>query len=205
MRDFQLGDIVRIKRFSDRVYYMVTDVADFSVEGDEQPDIECELIRIFPVSAITHVEMLDQNELALVAGKEDKEHDIILNFIRKERSMRGIHGEPDWETRIKLTNTPAYQEEVNGYKEVTPPVVVKKVTANDIKRIVEDDTTDKQIEIYVERMDTHLTLLHIAIKNNQPQEIELQKSKLKEVRNKLMELEYFQMAQRRNGTSINIK
>jgi hypothetical protein len=200
MQEFKTGDIVKVKGFQQIEYYIVTDVVDFSKEGDEMPDIECEIGRIYPVSHNFSLDLVNQNKLEMVAKYDSKESKMMLDFLKKEREKLGMFDKPVYMDIVEINLGLVEFEEVelkdgskvsvvepNGY----PTVIRPKFGEREIKRLLSDTTTEEQMEIYAERMDTHLDLLHKALNDGDKEEVDFQKEQLEKVRQKLMELEYF--------------
>jgi hypothetical protein len=198
--EFHIGDIVKVKGFNDKVeYFVVTDTADFTKEGATKPDIECEIGQIFPITRKFELFTLNQDRLEIVARRKTKENTMMIDFIIKERQVKlGEYGEPMFIQVVKHNLGEIEFEEGVTMKVAEPkrksnlPAVAKpKFGEREIKALLNDDTTQKQMEVYIERLDLHLELLHQAMQDNDEETIELQKYQLEKVRQKLMELEYF--------------
>jgi hypothetical protein len=197
--EFQIGDIVKVKGFNEKVeYFIVTDTADFTQEGATKPDIECEIGQIFPITSKFDLFNLNQDRLELVAGKQTKENAMMIDFIIKERQVKlGEYGEPMFVTVIKH-NLGQIEFEEGVTMKVAEPIrknARPKFGERELKALMNDKTGEKTMEVYIERMDTHLELLHKAIQENDEEAIELQKYQLDQVRLKLMQLEYFGLKQ----------
>jgi hypothetical protein len=197
--EFQIGDIVKVKGFNEKVeYFIVTDTADFTQEGATKPDIECEIGQIFPITSKFELFNLNQDRLELVAGKKTKENAMMIDFIIKERQVRlGEYGEPMFVTVVKHNLGEIEFEEGITMKVAEPSKKVAKPRfgERELKALMNDDTGEKRLKLYIERMDTHLELLHKAIQENNEENIELQKYQLEQVRQELMKLEYFGLKQ----------
>jgi hypothetical protein len=216
MQEFKIGDIVKLKATQEIAYFIVTDVADFTQEGAELPDIECEVGQIYPVTVSFELELLNQNHLEIVARHETKESRMMLDFLKKEREKLGVFDKPiyidiiDYNLgrvefeEIELTDGTKVSV-VEPSKKNYPMVISPKFGEREIKSILKDTHIEDAIDTYAERMDTHLDLLNIALQEGDTEEIEFQKSQLEKVRQKLMEFEYFKLSTRPNGMSIKIK
>lgn len=213
MKKFELGDIVKVGQSRTEEYFIVTDVADFTMDAeDSYPDIDYELYRIYPVSRGSVVQIESQDMLRIVAKNGVKEHKMMIDYIMKEREIKGIFGEPDFSRRIRLTDTPAYQEEVekslrkDEYKgelkeKLQAEIEINKVEEpqpakfgeEDFDNLWNSDIGQKQVDDLLAKMDTHLDLLHKAKAKNNHKDVAFQKEQLEKVRQGLMELEYFQL------------
>ena len=236
MRKVELGDIVKLKdRYGndglDGAYYIITDYADFTEESDEQPDVDCEMMQVYPALETPEIAIIHIEKIEIVCANGDAEYEIMLKHIAKDRERNGWYDEPEYFAYLKTNGTPEYRKLLNEiiqggnatpllnkrswYKQDGTRFKTNTSTKNnnvkqeynekDIAEILADETSQNQIEVYTERLDNHLDLLHKAILENDAGQIDLQKSKLEEVRRTLMELEYFTLNKRRSGTSINIK
>lgn len=179
MVKFKLGDIVKYKLLGENCYYVITDIANYTQEDDEHPEIECEIALIYPISNLQTIETIGQDELEMVAEFKSRDYILLMDYIQKERERKG---------RLPSRVEPVIRD---GEKE--------------IRKILEDNGAEIQTELFVGKMNTHLELLLNAINEKDKKEIKFHKEKLEEIRKKLMELEYFQLEQRRNGVSIRIK
>lgn len=215
MKDFGIGDIVKFKGYSDVEYYIVTDIIDFTEEGDENPDIECELGQIFPVENNFSLDLINQDKLELLSKFNTKENDMMIDFLIKEREKLGIFGKPIYmdivENNLGILDL---EEEDAPVKEAVKPEKSKNIYPSiakprfgekEIKRILDDTKADEKTNTYSERMNVHLDLLNKAMNDGDEKEVEFQKAQLEKVRNKLMELEYFKMATRMKGVSLRVK
>jgi hypothetical protein len=206
--EFKIGDIVKVKGFNETMeYFIVTDTIDFTKKGADKPDIECEIGQIFPVTNNFEVFSLNQDRLEIVARKNMKENKMMIDFVIKERqNVLGDYNEPVF---LQIIKNNLGQVATNYQPVVAPinkPAIVKpKFGEREIKKILDDTKTQDEIDAYVEHMDIHLSLLHTAIENNDEDDINFQKTQLEKVRQRLMELEYFQLEKRRSGVSIKIK
>jgi hypothetical protein len=123
---------------------------------------------------------------------------MMIDFIIKERQVRlGEYGEPMFVTVVKHNLGEIEFEEGVTMKVAEPSKKVAKPRfgERELKALMNDDTGEKRLKLYIERMDTHLELLHKAIQENNEENIELQKYQLEQVRQELMKLEYFGLKQ----------
>jgi hypothetical protein len=205
-RGFELGDIVSLRLLGEKHYYIIVDHVDYSQEGDEQPNIKHGTMLIYPVIQSPKVEYVDENELNHVADFKSRDYKMLMEYIKKERERAGWFVQPEY-LRIVGDDTIKYATN-GGVKEVVKPVQKKKVVKygeTEIRKILNNNHTEIVTEEYVGRMNTHLDLLSLAIEKGDDDNIKLQMEQLEKVRAKLMELEYFKLSERRNGTSIKIK
>ena len=201
---FGLGDIVSLKLLGEKHYYIVVDHVDYSQESDEQPNIKNGVMLIYPVIQIPKVEYVDEKELVHVAKFKSKDYVMLMQYIKKERERAGWFVQPEY-LRIVGDDTIKYAKNGGVVKAVKPPENKAKFGDTEIRRILNSNHTEIVMEEYVNRMNTHLDLLSLAIANGDENNIELQKEQLEKVRQKLMELEYFKLSERRSGTSLKIK
>lgn len=186
--EFKKGDIVKWKNIVAVEYFVVEDVLDLSLEEDEQPYIEYEIAQIFPVKKDMKTDVVHPEHLELVAKEEDGTHyQNIIDFVKRERERKGWFDTP---------KKPPVKK---------PKEIKVKFGEKEIKKILSDTKADKQLDAYLGKMDMHLKLLHKAIEKDDMNAIDLHKQKLEEIRQKLMELEYFQMEERIKGLSTKIK
>ena len=199
LNKFGVGDIVEnVSNNSDRTtLYMVTDVVCLS---DAAPTTY-EIVQIYPILLNEMVGIVEESRLRLYAKLYSSGHLATLSEIRLERKKKGLP--PDSESveialEMAKINT-QYEKQSENEKPKSKKSAKKKAKfdANGIKRILSDDTAEKQVEEYKERLDQHLKLLFVAMTNNDEKEIEFQKSQLEKVRQALMELEYFQMVDKK--------
>lgn len=179
MAKFKLGDIVKYKLLGENHYYVITDIADYTQEDDEHPEIECEIALIYPIYHSQTIETISQDELEMVAEFKSRDYDLLIDYIEKERERKKY-----------------------SPNRVEP---VKRDGEKEIRKILEDNGAEIQTELFIGKMNTHLELLLNAINEKNKKEIKFHKEQLEEIRKKLMELEYFQLEQRRSGVSIRIK
>lgn len=199
MGKFKLGDIVNLKLLGEAHYYIITGFTDYTQEDDEQPDIDCDMILIYPISKLEVVETINQEELNLVAGFKSKDYNVLMDYISRERERMGIFIEPEYLRIVNHDGKPV----VNKTKKVE-----RKMTnfgEKDIQKMMNNNDAEIKIETFVGKMNDHLDLLSKAIEEENTDEINSQKEHLEEVRKTLMELEYFQLSKRRSGTSIKVK
>lgn len=183
--EFKIGDIVKFKKFDEVYdYFIVTDVIDFTKKGATTPDIECEVGQIMPITRHSEFFNPNQNELQIVARVGTKENAIMIDFVIKERAVRGFDGELPFMHHSSSTETSS-----------------KKIPSKDkfnkdkMEAMIKSNAGENKIEEYIEYMDKCLELLHQAIIDGDKEDIELQKSQLKKVRQELMELEYFSLTE----------
>jgi hypothetical protein len=215
MQEFKIGDIVKLKSTQDITYFIVTDVVDFSKEGDEQPNIECEVGQIYPVDKRFSLNLVNQENLEIVARYNTKESKMMLDFLKREREKLGMFDYPIYIDIVKHNLGQVEFEEielkdgtkasvVEPAKKNSPITIKPKFGEKEIKAILKDTQAQDEIDTYVEYMDAYLDLLNKALQNGDKKEIEFRKSQLEKVRQKLMELEYFKFVTRPNVMSIKI-
>lgn len=194
MARYNIGDIVKLKMLEgDNHYYMVTDFVDFSVKGEEELsiydigdkklDVDYEIVLIYPVEENPQIENTVHQELRRVAQFKSREYDIIIDYMVRERSRVGYPIIPK-----NIKHVVGHKSDV---KKVKMPKTTKKFGIAEINDILESDATDNKIKEFVEKMDKQLDFLNEAIKNKDEENIKLHKSNLEEIRQTLMELEYF--------------
>jgi hypothetical protein len=207
-KKFDVGDIVKYDG-NDEAYYIITDMMDFTEESDEQPDIDYELMSIFPIKPASDIEMVRHAECVLkrVAVYGGKKYYDIMESVEQQRVEMGHEGAPEYLVRLfdnlplKAKNNGKSLQSKPKFKKVTTTVYDEK----EIKRILADEEPSKKMNAFAEKMDLHLDLLHKAMEEGNSVEVDFQKDQLEKVRQTLMELEYFTLNKRRSGTSIRIK
>lgn len=216
MKPFKKGDIVKMKLLGDAHYYMVTEILGQLVEDGEFISADYEIMLLFPISKTISIENMIHEELEEVAGYESRDYELIMDYIIKERNRQGIFTFPKKIEDIALgvDNTSIHKDKTKAEptkqaiepKEAKPSVKAKKVEKkfgmNEIDAILKDTTLQDKMDLNVEKMDAHLELLSKAIKEDNLEEIESNKKALEEIRQTLMELEYFQLEVRRKGYSL---
>lgn len=197
-RRFGLGDIVSLKMLGERRYYIVVDHVDYSQEGDEQPNIKNGIILVYPIIQNPKIEYMDSSELVHISKFKSRDYRILMEYIEKEREKAGWFTQPEY-LRIVGDDTIKYANngEVREVRQGKPPEKKNTFGGRDIEMILNDNHTEILTEEYIGRMNIHLELLHIAIQHGDEANIKLQKEQLEKVRNKLIELEYFKLSQRR--------
>ena len=70
---------------------------------------------------------------------------------------------------------------------------IRPLSNREIKMALQDKSVNKIINLYLARMDQHLSLLYKAMQKGDQYAIDLHKEKLAEIRQKLMEAEYFKL------------
>lgn len=70
---------------------------------------------------------------------------------------------------------------------------IRPLSNREIKVALQDKSVNKIINLYLARMDQHLSLLYKAMQKGDQYAIDLHKEKLTEIRQKLMEAEYFKL------------
>lgn len=199
---FNLGDIVRLKALGEEHYYIVVDHVDYSQESDEQPNIKNGIMLIYPVKRSPKVEYMDSSELGYVAEFKSKDYQLLMEYIKKSREREGWFEQPEY---LRIIGDDTIKYTGSAVKKVKEPEKPVKFGDKEIQQILNNNHVEIVTEEYVGRMNTHLDLLLLAIEQGDEANIKLQKEQLEKVRSKLMELEYFQLAQRRSGISIKIK
>ena len=197
---FNLGDIVSMRIIGDEHYYMITDHVDFTSGDGKIVDIDYEVVLLYPTTREPVPENIMHDELEVVAKFNSEEYKEIMEFVAINRTRNGCREFPNEIEHI------AYDlDEVLSVYEKNPFKVVKEFGAKEIKEILEDTKGQEQVDLYVDRMNIHLGLLHEAINKGDTEQIEFNKTKLEEVRQTLIELEYFPLAKRRAGVHTRIK
>src|SRR6185437_7721859 len=161
-------------------YYIITGFTDYTQEDDEQPDIDCDMILIYPISKLEVVETINQEELNLVARFKSKDYNVLMDYISRERERMGIFIEPEYLRIVNHDGEPV----VNKTKKVE-----RKMTnfgERDIQRMMDNNDAEIKIETFVGKMNDHLDLLSKAIEEENTDEINSQKEHLEEVRKTLM-------------------
>jgi hypothetical protein len=142
-RTFDITDIVTTKG-NDDVLFMVVDYADYSglaPNGKEIEDIDYELIQIYPIQKNGKYVTMGQPDLNLKEKQGNKNHELLLSFIQKDREKKGWFGVPDF---IELANRnlkSIQRAEGKQVKEVKPPM--QKL---DSIRYDQIDTIDKCLQ-----------------------------------------------------------
>jgi hypothetical protein len=98
MREFNIKDIVRMKGDMDTLY-MVVDYADFSQvakNGREIPDIDYDLMQIYPIIEKAKIKTVRQADIEIKDVIGSRNHELVLNFVKKDREKRGWFGTPDF-------------------------------------------------------------------------------------------------------------
>lgn len=195
---YDVGDIVRLKRLQDdNHYYIVTGVTDLS--DKDNLDFDYDMYLIFPVYENHTMESMIHSELELVADYDSRDYHTLINYVLKNRDARNLSLPIKVEEIIKGISAVGTKEAVKEVK------VKKSFSMSDIEDIMKDDTSQKKIDSHVEEMNNYLESLGEAIKNGDEEQIKHNKTKLEEVRQTLMELEYFQLAKRRRGTHTRVR
>lgn len=89
------GDIVK-QRFAKSVeYFIVTDMADFSQNGDGS-EMVYEVMRIYPITLTSKIANFDEKQLELIGKGNEKQGRMMLDYVIKERLKRGWRDEPDF-------------------------------------------------------------------------------------------------------------
>lgn len=196
MEKYNVGDIVKLKMLQgDDHYYMVSRVFDhIKREGRRFKAINYDMILIYPIKDNVTKENMIHEELHLVAEFGSSDYKVLINYIGNERSLRKLRPiSVEVEDIIFIAKYNKYKKEGKANKETDE----KLFSISKINEIMKDTTNEKQIELYVEKMNTHLDFLFEAINEDDEEKIEISKIKLKEIRKVLMELEYFPLAKRR--------
>lgn len=188
MKKFNVGDIVSMKMLQgEEHYYMVIGETDLTKKGDKKLDVDYDIVIIYPIENNPVIETMIHDELKLEAEYKSKEYELILQDVARKREHLGLPTFP------KSINHVIGEDNVNKPKKLALPPATpkKKFGMKEINAIMRDNHGEKKIEVYKEKMDTHLELLHKAIEEGNEEQIKLQKGQLEKVRQTLMELEYF--------------
>jgi hypothetical protein len=97
---FNIGDIIKLD--GDSSMYIISDIMDFSrtVNGKFIKDIECELMKILPVSRRSFIHSVSAKKCDLQAKIGSKEHKSILEFVKKEREAKEWFESPDFAHQV---------------------------------------------------------------------------------------------------------
>lgn len=201
MERYNIGDIVKLKMLEgDNHYYMVTDFVDFSVKDGDNPlsiyevgkkkrlDVDYEIVLIHPVEDNPPIENTMHDELTRIATFKSREYDLIIDYMYKERFKMGYSSVPQNIKHVMggMSAKPTKKKTVKN-----PKVKSTKFGMAEINDILNDDSADEKIKEFIKEMDKHLDLLGKAMKDEGEEEIKVQKERLEEIRQTLMELEYF--------------
>jgi hypothetical protein len=97
---FTHGDIVKIKFTKNGLeYFIVTDVYDFS-EKQDGSDLNYEVMQIYPIAIESLMLNVDGSKLELHAKGNEKDGEMVIDFVMKERAKRGWIGVPDFQAVI---------------------------------------------------------------------------------------------------------
>lgn len=99
MKDINITDIVKLKG-DDRFLYMVVDIADFTKTSEigEKPviDIDYEVMQIYPIQKNSSYITFSHNDIEIAHKMGDRNHELTLRFIQKDREKLGWFGVPDF-------------------------------------------------------------------------------------------------------------
>ena len=200
---FNIGDIVKLKLLGDAHYYMITDSIDLTQKGEEEIDVDYDMVIIYPIIENPIIETMIHDELEVVAEFESRDYQLLLDYIMRERQILGYSVLPQDVGRIVVGRATKRQEPIDYAKDINqvkkPIKKDKKVEfgLKEIDAIMKDEVGQNNINLQRERMDIHLDLLHKAMGNDDKKQIDFHKEKLAEIRLILMELEYFNLGKRR--------
>lgn len=201
---FKKGDIVRDKR-SNKGFRNLYIIVDLLLDKDEFDgtvvDTVYDVIKIYPIdSRVDKLISIEEGDVSILAKNGSNEKRVVIESIKTERKAYNLDI-PKYLLHVDYDEIDKEVKNVNNEEniEVKQKVKVKTKKFNDknIIKILADETTKKQMDIYVEKMNLHLDLLNTALNNNNDKEISFQKEQLEKVRQKLMELEYFKLNNRR--------
>lgn len=187
---FDIGDIVKLKLLGDTHYYIVTDFADFSTENEL--DVDYEIVLIYPIQENPPIENMIHNELKIVSKFDSRDHIALMDYITRERVMRGFCELPKtvedaiaqkYQSKNKTTTKSATQS----------TKTFKRFGAKEIKEILSDTRADERIKELENELDNLLDLLNESIKNEDEEAVATHKEKLEMIHRELMELEYFSL------------
>ena len=206
MRPYDLGDIVRVNSLEDN-YYLIEHVeAYYNDDFSLVEDADYSLIMLHPKADTLPSEDFCHNELSLVARFDDGDFWELINYFEKERQTKGFFEYPEY---MKLIDSLKESEDElieHFYKLHVDPTKTDKADNESYEDIFEDmmrsDEGGKRVSTYINRMNMHLELLFEAMNKDDEEQVVFQKGKLEEVRQVLMELDYFSLEERRKWSKV---
>lgn len=116
MREFKIGDIVRIAE-DESTLYVVLDSADFT--NSNAVDIDYEIIQILPIRMISNRVTINQQHLSIYAKYGSRNNESLHRFIKNSRESMGLFGVPDFAVAL-LSNLKAERENADRNRIYTP-------------------------------------------------------------------------------------
>jgi predicted GNAT family acetyltransferase len=203
-----VGDIVSIHGYENDVFVVADSTIDEHFEDYEDEEIEYEVHRIFPIyddEALASILVVVDEDISGCLARAGTQYafDMYAHTIKKRQELF-IYREPEWLRMIGFS-LKDFTNDIEDGKISAPNRKPVKFNKDAFTRMMSSEEAEDKIEIFTEKMDTHLTLLHKALQEENQKEIDFQKEQLGKVRDELMQLEYFKMADRRDGTSLRVK
>ena len=199
MTTYKIGDIVNLKhdiREEPVLYIVLGHEVEKLKTGKEL--IAYSIEKIYPVTSDSRVMGVYESQLNLYQELTKFKHDMLIEFIIKERVREGLTSEPNWlriirgkETVGKLVSSGYSDKQLaeDVDEEINEPF--RPITMRDVQRAYDSEYCKKRIEILLKNMDNLLDKLFVAIEKGQPRIKKSTEKKLEKIRQELTRLEHF--------------
>lgn len=143
---------------------------------------------------VDYLKYFDNIPFVMIAEEEESKTEKEKTYAFKWDTINGIIIDSDLQDqyyvfRLDMVNEIKKQKGDEHMKTQN----IRPLSNREIKMALQDKSVNKIINLYLTRMDQHLSLLYKAMQKGDQYAIDLHKEKLAEIRQKLMEAEYFKL------------
>lgn len=182
--------------------------------GDEEPDIDYEVTLIYPINPAMISENATSDELSLIAKHESRDYELLIDYILSERHHAGyssmpkrlrniIYGETESDTDVfsslffggTLLTSFLRGEAHKEALEIEVEEELDSEKMDELASLMDSTASEERIVTNVSNMNDALERLKEALSGDDESEINAIKVELTNIRQELIELEYFSLSE----------